>query len=488
MAGFHKAAVIGAGVMGAGIAAHLANAGLEVVLFDLEARLAREAIARQLKSGGFMEPGFAERVLPAAIDQLSLAADSDWIVEAVAEKLEIKRDLLRRLEAIRKPGAIVSSNTSTLPLALLVEGFDDDFAGDVLISHFFNPPRHMRLLELVSGPRSNPKSVAGLQEFCDRGLGKGVVACKDRPGFIANRIGCYWLAAGVEAAQKFGVTVEQADALMKNFGIPATGLFGLIDLVGLDLMPAILANLRQTLPADDAIQAVQFETPLVREMIAAGHIGRKGGGGFYRQAVREGAKIREAIDLVNGGYRPAVKPDLPQDCAGLDALEAQGPFGDFLFACIGRSLAYAAALVPEVAETPDLVDEAMRLGYAWARGPFELIDAFGAARFEKLLARRGETVPPLLARAAKLGGFYRGAGREILAPGGAFVAVARPEGVLKLADVKTGAPVVKNRAGSLWDLGDGVACLEFHTKMNAFDTELVEAVDASARRSSDASV
>ncbi|MGO9392702.1 3-hydroxyacyl-CoA dehydrogenase family protein, partial [Rhodoblastus sp.] len=235
MVAFKKAAVIGAGVMGSGIAAHLANAGLEVVLLDLDPAFAREAIAKQLKAGGFMRANFAERVKPGSVSDLSLVADADWIVEAVAENPQIKRDLFQKLESVRKPGSIVSSNTSTIPLDVLTQGLGARFASDFLITHFFNPPRYMRLLEIVSSPQTRPDALATIKKFGDVALGKGIVGCKDTPGFIANRIGTYWLAAGVVEAFATGVSIEEADAIIgKPFGIPATGIFGLLDLIGVD--------------------------------------------------------------------------------------------------------------------------------------------------------------------------------------------------------------------------------------------------------------
>ena len=212
MASFKKVAVIGAGVMGSGIAAHLANAGADVVLLDLDVKFAREGIAKQLKAGGFMRADFAGRVTAGATSDLSLLADADWIIEAVAEKPEIKRDLFQKLESVRKDGSIISSNTSTIPLDVLTEGLGARFAGDFLITHFFNPPRYMRLLEIVSSPQTRPEALEAVRAFSDVHLGKGLVTCKDTPGFIANRIGCMWLAAGLVEALKLGVSVEEADA------------------------------------------------------------------------------------------------------------------------------------------------------------------------------------------------------------------------------------------------------------------------------------
>lgn len=241
MTDIRKAVVIGAGVMGAGIAAHLANAGTEVVLLDIDAERARAGIARQLAAGGFMQADFAARVRPGATDDdIGLIADADWIVEAVAERLDIKQGLYRAIEARRRPGSIVSSNTRTIPLAALVAGLPETFARDFLITHFFNPPRRMRLLELVCGPMTRADAVATLAQFGAVSLGKQV-RCNDTPGFIANRIGNYWMVLAQNEAIARGLAPEDADAVLgRPFGIPPTGIFGLLDLVGIDLMPMVL--------------------------------------------------------------------------------------------------------------------------------------------------------------------------------------------------------------------------------------------------------
>ncbi|MBB2191951.1 3-hydroxyacyl-CoA dehydrogenase [Gluconacetobacter azotocaptans] len=477
---FRKCAVIGAGTMGAGIAAHMANAGADVVLLDLDGEVAARAVERQVKAGGFMLPGFAERVRTGSTRaDMALLADADWIVEAVAERLEIKRALFAEIARFRKPGCVLSSNTSTIPLRDLVEGMDPVLAGDVLIAHFFNPPRQMRLLELVSGPRTDRRTVARLRRFIDVALGKSIVVCNDTPGFIANRIGCFWLAAGLGEALRLGIDVETADAVMgRPFGLPRTGVFGLYDLIGIDLMPGLIRSLQANLPADDAIQAYDAEPALVTSMLERGLTGRKGDGGFYRMGAGRGT--RDVLDLSSGAYRdprPAPVPDAEPRrlMAGTD-LE-----GRYAWAVMSRTLAYAAALVPEIADRPDQVDEAMRLGYGWTHGPFELIDRIGAEWLSGRLAEDGQAVPSLL-RAASTGGVYRVAGgaREVLLPGkrGAVHARLGPaEGVIALPALRLARrPVWSNEAASLWDLDDGVGLFAFHTKLNVFTMPLIDAV------------
>jgi 3-hydroxyacyl-CoA dehydrogenase len=493
-----RVGVLGAGVMGAGIAAHVANAGLPVVLLDIvppgaedRSALARGAIEKlkKAKPAPLMSEAYARKIVAGNLeDDLGKLADCDWIVEAVVEKIEVKQEVYRRLEAVRKPGSIVSSNTSTIPLGRLVEGLPESFRRDFLITHFFNPPRYMRLLELVAGPETRPEAVAAVRTFCDVGLGKSVVACKDTPGFIANRIGTYWIESATNAALDLGLTVEEADAVAgKPMGFPKTGIFGLMDLVGIDLGPHVAASLLATLPADDPYRTLHRDLPLVRRMIESGLTGRKGKGGFYKVEKGEGGRGKLAIDLATGEYRKSAKAALAsldaskaaRGEAGLRALvEHPDKGGRFAWRMLSETLAYAASLVPAIADDVHAVDEAMRTGYAWNYGPFELLDRLGPAWFAGRLAAEGRAVPPLVA-AVGAGTFYRVENGRLRQFGvdGVYRDVVRPEGVLLLADVKRASkPLAKNGSASLWDIGDGAVCLEFHTKMNALDDGVLEMV------------
>ena len=485
MSDIRKAAVIGAGTMGAAIAAQFANAGVPVLLLDIVPEgaksrnaLAAGAIAKMLKTepAPFMSKRAAKLVTPGTIeDDLHQIADCDWVVEAIIERLDLKQALYRKLDAVRRPGTAISSNTSTIPLAQLTEAMPEGFKRDFLITHFFNPPRYMRLLEVVTGPDTDPALAAKISRFADIGLGKSVVRAKDSPGFIANRLGVFWLQTGVIEAMDAGLTVEEADAVMgKPFGIPKTGVFGLIDLVGLDLMPHINASLAGALPPGDAFHATNRDLPLIRKMIAQGYTGRKGKGGFYRK----GPDGREAIDLVTGNYRPVLKPALPElttrDLRAL--LSAPSKAARYGWRVLGQTLAYAAALVPEAADDIGAIDEAMRLGYNWRYGPFELIDRLGAGWLAEHLAADGFAVPALL-QAAQDKPFYRldGAKREYLGTDGAYHSLTRAEGVLLLEDIKRGSkPLLKNASAAVWDIGDGVLCFEFTSKSNALDQHSLE--------------
>ena len=495
-----KAAVIGAGVMGSGIAAQIANAGVPVLLLDVPAgnggdrsALAKGAIQRMLKTepAPFMHRAAAKLVEPGNTeDDLERLAEVDWIVEVVVEDLEVKRALYARIEAARKDGSIVSSNTSTLPLAMLVAGQPERFARDFLITHFFNPPRYMRLLELVTGAATRPEALAEIQEFEDRRLGKSCVLCNDTPGFVANRIGNFWLQCAVNAARDHGLTVEEADAVMSRpLGIPKTGVFGLLDLVGLDLIPKVDASLAAALPEGDAYHGIRRDWDLLDRLIAEGYTGRKGKGGFYRLDKSDGKRVKEALNLESGDYATAAKPILESLSAskagGLKALVAhQDRGGRFAWAVLSRTLAYAATHVPETTGAIHDVDRALKFGYAWKFGPFELIDKLGAAGFAARLAEDGQAVPPLLATAAEAGAFYRTEDRclQYLSVEGNYEDVPRPEGVLLLEDVKrAGKPLARNGSASLWDIGDGVACLEIRTKLNAIDPEVLAIVEKAVK-------
>jgi 3-hydroxyacyl-CoA dehydrogenase len=481
-----KAAVIGAGVMGSGIAAQLANAGIPVLLLDIVPSgatnrnvLAEGAVARMLKAepASFMHPRNARLVTTGNVeDDLGKLSEVDWIVEVVLEDLGAKQALYRKIEPVRKKGSVVSSNTSTIPLRLLVEGMPESFRRDFMVTHFFNPPRYMRLLELVAGPETRADALAAIREVGDLRLGKGVVDAKDTPGFIANRIGGYWMQSAMHHAIELGLTVEEADAVMgRPFGFPKTGVFGLLDLVGIDLMPHVARSMRATLPKEDPYQARSGIPPLVETMITEGYTGRKGKGGFYRLDRSGGGRVKQAIDLGTGEYRA----ERPARLASLDArdpgalLTHADTGGEYARRVIGETLAYAAALVPEIADDVVAVDRGMKLGYNWKHGPFELIDRIGVDALVGALEKAGIAVPTLLRTAAGKS-FYRveNGVLEHLTVEGSYRPVERPAGVLLLEDVKRRSkPAARNGSASLWDIGDGVLCLEFHSKMNALDPE-----------------
>jgi len=493
----NKVAVIGSGVMGSGIAAQVANAGVPVVLLDIklpDKDLAKMAVEKLLKTdpAPLMHPKNAKLITTGNLDDdLNLLADVDWIIEVVLEDLKVKHATYEKLNSVRKKGSIISSNTSTIPLHNLAEPFGDDFAKDFLITHFFNPPRYMKLLELVTSPKTRTDIAAEVETFCDVKLGKGVVKCHDRPGFIANRLGVFWMQAGVNAAIEQNVSIEIADAVMsKPVGIPKTGIFGLIDLVGVDLMPKLATSMLSTLPDNDEYRKIYKDFPLVGGMIAAGYTGRKGKGGFYRldaNKKKQALKL-DANNFSESNYKLAAKEtSLPSVEAGKQGLRAvitsPDAGGKYAYDVLTKTLAYAASLVPEIANTITDVDEAMRLGYNWKRGPFEMIDELGTEWFASELKKQNISVPKLV-QMVGAGTFYKVEdGKQFyFGTDGAYHEFVRPDGVLLLKDIKLKSkPVFKTGSAALWDIGDGALCLEFTGKMNALDDQVFAAIDQAVK-------
>ncbi|MFW5444344.1 MAG: 3-hydroxyacyl-CoA dehydrogenase/enoyl-CoA hydratase family protein [Methylococcaceae bacterium] len=495
-----KVAVIGAGVMGASIAAHISNAGIPVYLLDIVPKttddklqnrnvIAETSVQKLLKANpaALMHKKNARLITTGNIeDHLDLLADVDWVIEAVIEDLGIKKILYKKLEKVCSATAIISSNTSTLPLSVLVKGFSSGFQSRFMITHFFNPPRYMRLLELVSSSMVDKKLVDSVREFAEIKLGKGCVDCKDTTGFIANRIGIYWVQCGLLEAFKQGISVEEADAVLAApFGIPKTGIFGLLDLVGLDLIPHIMESMKQ-LPEDDAFHKINQMPELFTRMISDGYTGRKGKGGFYRLNKEDGKRVKESINLVTGGYAKSEKPVL--DCLkvahkqGLQAfLSVDDKYSHYAWTVISKTVLYAAGLVPEITDEITSVDEAMCLGYNWQFGPFELLDKIGVEWFVNRVKQQGEAVPDILTA----GSFYKIDDNKLKyrTLTNEFRPVPRAEGVLLLSDVKLHqSAILENTSASLWDVGDGVACFEFHSKMNTFDMDVLALLRQSLKK------
>ena len=502
MPDFGKVAIVGAGQMGSAIAAHVANAGVPVVLLDIVPDgaqnrniLAETAVTEMRKAtpAPFMHRSAARLITPGNLeDHMNLLSDADWICEAVVEHVAAKQDVYRAVDAARGAGSIVTSNTSTIPLARLIDGMPEAFGRDFAITHFLNPPRYMRLLEFVAGPQTRPEVSESLSEFCDVRLGKDVVPAKDTPGFIGNRIGIYWYYVAMSEAIALGLTVEEADAVVgPPMGIPKTGIFGLIDLTGIDLAPKVNATMLSMLPSDDAFcRGFDAEGPLVTlidQMIADGYTGRKGKGGFYRM-LRDGAKRElQARDIVTGEYRAVTRPRLDSVEAakrgGLRALvEHPDKGGQYAWRVLSRVLAYAASLVPDVAEEIRDVDRAMTSGYGWKVGPLQMIDELGCDWFVSRLREEGVDVSPFLDSAAGRP-LYRETEHSVeqLLPTGDYGAIDVPDDAWQLRDMKRGQePIELNSSASLWDVGDGVACLELHTKMNAIDDGTIAMVREAA--------
>jgi 3-hydroxyacyl-CoA dehydrogenase len=492
-----KVAVIGAGVMGAGIAAQAANGGIEVLLLDIvpadcaaadRSQIAQRAVARLLKSGsagGLMHPSVAERIQVGNIeDDFERLTACDWIIEVIVERWEIKQALYRRIAKVRRADTIVSSNTSTIPLAKLMEGLPAEFRQHFVISHYFNPPRQMRLVEVVKGDDTLADVVTRLTQFNDKQLGKTVIHCADRPGFIGNRLGVFWLQVALQEAINLSLSVEDADAIMSVCGFPRTGIFGLWDLVGIDLMPAVTASLGSLLPDSDDFTPYATTVAKVQGMLDKGYRGRKGPAlqGFYRQSIDEkGQRIKEVIDLDTLDYRAPQKTTLasaqlkPGQLAALIASDDKG--GQYAWRVLSQILHYATKLIPEVATEVNAFDQAMKLGYSWTWGPFEMIDRLGLDAFAERLSLENTELSDFI-RAAQQRPVYRyqDQQRATLDAAGAYRVIGATEGILSLAEIKRQPALRTYSKSALWDLGDAVWCLEFSAKVPVLSNALLDQI------------
>ncbi|MGI9204824.1 MAG: 3-hydroxyacyl-CoA dehydrogenase NAD-binding domain-containing protein [Woeseiaceae bacterium] len=485
-----KAAVIGAGTMGLGIAGQLANAGIDVLLLDLPSgngnrnAICERAVERLLdiKQPGLLHQDKLRHIKIGNIeDDLGKLADADWIAEAVVERLEIKQDLYRKIDEVRKAGSIVSSNTSTIPIALLVEDMPETFRAEFAITHYFNPVRYMHLLEIVKGDSTRPEVIDALIHFNDVRMGKGIVVCNDTPGFLGNRVGVFAIQTALHTAFRMGIKPEQADAVFgRPMGIPKTGVFGLYDLIGIDLMSDVARSLVSILPEQDVFHDVAAEIPVMQRMIAAGHTGNKSdNGGFYRISDAGTGTRRETLDFATFHYREYVA-EKPAVAAAAEAatdftllLDDDGELGQYAWKILSSTLCYAAELIPDVNESLVAVDDAMKLGYNWIQGPFEMIDAIGVDRFLFRLEESKRDVPEVLKTAAGKQ-FYRVAeGRlEYLLADGSYREVNRGPGIRRFSEERRKlAPVLENEVASYFTLDQGVGLIEFHSKANTLDDD-----------------
>ena len=519
MTRINKVAVLGAGTMGARIAAHFANAGVPSYLFDIvppdadapaRNKIAAAGLdaAKKSKPAAFMDPSLARFVTIGNFDDdLKKLADVDWIIEAVVENLDIKRSLLRKVEAIRKPGTIITTNTSGLPVGKIAEGFSDDFRRSWFGTHFFNPPRYMRLLELIPTPEADHALIDAVSHFCDVRLGKGVVLAKDTPNFIGNRIGTFSVLNVMRLMQEMDLSIEEIDALTgQAVGWPKSATFRTIDLVGLDILGHVVGNMTSNVHDERSdLRLPDF----FDQMLQKKWLGDKTKGGFYKKAKGEPGKEDErlALDWKTLEYHPRQKPKFPaldmakniedtgarvRTLLGLDTAAPQknDKAGAFLWAALSDLWTYSANRVPEISDSIVEIDRAMRLGFNWELGPFELWDAAGV---EVTIARMKKEGKPIAANVEKLlaagqKSWYaddaaRPSGRKYwqLATGN-WEPVHVPAGVWSVTVAKKANGVVKKNSGaSLVDLGDGVACIEFHSKMNSLGSDIVSLITQTLR-------
>ena len=515
-----KAAVLGAGTMGAQIAAHLANAGIPTLLLDvvpkeptaeetargltLESKEVRDRVARagleaakKAKPAAFFHERAASLVSTGNFeDDLPRLKDCDIIIEAVVERLDIKRSLFERVERVRKPGSVVASNTSGIPIREIAEGFSEEFRAHFLGTHFFNPPRYLHLVELIRTEWTKPEVSCAVYGFLDRRLGKGVVVAKDRPNFIANRIGTFGAMVTLRTLVEDGYTIEEVDKMTgPALGRPKSATFRTFDLVGLDVLAHVARNLYEAAPEDEEREVYKLPE-FVEQMVGKGILGDKTKGGFYQKRKGEGgARDIWTLDVASLEYRPQQKAKLPALEAAKNIEDTRARVkslvwgkeraGAFLWKTMSRVFAYAANRIPEIADTVLEVDRAMKWGFGWELGVFEAWDAVGVEKSVERMKEEGRAVPSNVQRMLDAGAtsFYKTeGGREFYFDfaKGEYVAVLEQPGVIVLKSVKERSGVIKRNAGaSLVDLGDGVACLEFHSKMNSIGGDTLSMLKAS---------
>jgi 3-hydroxyacyl-CoA dehydrogenase len=474
-----RAVVIGAGTMGGGIAAHFANAGIPVYLLDV----ASEGVLARLKKHKppmFFTPETADLVTVGHIEKdEAWIGEGDWIVEAIFENLDAKRDLVTRIDRLRKPDSIVSSNTSGLPISQVGANASEDFRKHFIGTHFFNPPRYMKLLEVIPTADTAPEVTRFVREFAEQRLGKGVVLCKDTPNFIANRLASVGGAALTDFALEHDYTVEEVDAVAGPLiGRPKTAAFRLQDLVGLDVASAVASNLYDLIEGDEAREALRSERveALRKAQMDKGRLGDKTGQGFYK---KDGKTIL-SLDIRSGEYRERQEPQIPSlaEAAKIRSLPERLRFvlqqddkaGALARHAVYNALGYASRRVPEISDDLVSIDRATRWGFSHDHGPFELWDLIGVRETADAMKQAGVTVAPWVVEMLDAGNasFYRD-GNVYDPRSKSYVAIPQDLRQISLKD----APVVKeNKGASLRDLGDGVLCLEFHTKMNTLDDDI----------------
>ena len=459
--------VIGSGTMGSGIAAHLCNANIPVTLLDLKTEISEKARERIHKSKPplLIDKSKINNIKIGNIsDNFNVVGDADWIVEAVVERIDIKHEIYAKIFKSRKDGAIVSSNTSSIPIKVLSQNLDKEQKKDFCITHFFNPVRYMGLLEIVKNEDNDLNKINQLKEFCETELGKGAIICNDTPGFLGNRVGVYAMQIAMTEAFKMKLSVEEADAIFgRPMGIPKTGVFGLYDLIGIDLMADVLKSFIKELPKTDEFHEVAKEIPLIKKLIETGYTGRKGKGGFYRMKKTDSGKVMEAINLQTGEYSTSKKIDVKSDKVDLKSLISRNDkYGEYAWSVLEKIIKYASSLVPGITKEFNDIDEAMRLGFNWAKGPFEMLEEIGVKNFfEKVDNFEGNNFLENLSK-TKNENFY-----------GERQKYTSIETLGKVK--KTSSSIDGNSSASIYRFND-YNIVEFTTKANALDYDSMDAL------------
>ena len=510
-----RAGVVGAGVMGAAIAAHLSNVGIPVLLLDVASpgagrderdQVARNGLERALKAspGTFYDRGSARLITTGNVDDdLAALRNCDIVVEAIVEQLEPKRELFARLEQVRRPNTVVSSNTSGISVNAMAAGLTDEFRRNFLVTHFFNPVRYMKLLEIVPGRDTDPAVVEAWRRFGTDRLGKGVVLGKDTPNFIANRLGVFGLLMALRRCLEDGYGFDEVDTILgEPMGRPRSAIFRTCDLSGLDVLAHVAQGVFDNAP-DDERRDVFVPPPLLTEMVARGWLGEKSGQGFYKRSKRpDGSSEILVLDPNTMEYRPretyrydsiGEARNNPEPAARIRAIiNSDDRAGRLARPLMLDLLGYSARRVPEIADSPADVDDAMRWGFNWALGPFETWDAVGAAEMAGYLQARGEVVPALVQSVLEggRGSFYTalGDGRSVFIPATASYSPLEPgpAGLTATAVHERGPAILENRGAALLDMGDGVALLEFHSKLNILDEDVMVLMGKALERASGA--
>ena len=489
--------VIGAGLMGAGIAAHLTNAGTNVTLLDIpdnssdnRNNLADQAINKlmKVKPAALTLPKNANLIKTGNIDDdLHLINSSDWVIEVIIEDLKLKKNLYEKIEKIMKDNLIISSNTSTIPLGKLTEGRDKKFKSNFFITHFFNPPRYLRLLEIVGSNNSDSKFKKDLIEFCDNKLGKSVIDCKDTPGFIGNRIGVFWMIVAAEKAIKMGLNVEEADTVISSvFGAPKTGIFGLLDLVGLDLMPHVMSSMTEHLDKNDEYNLYSKPPEIFDYMLENKLIGRKGIGGFYKLENVNGKKVKTSINLITKEFSESKKPSIQSTKLAKKNLnkflEIKDKYSEYALSVVLEFISYTLNHAEEIANDLLSIDNAMKNGFGLASGPFELMDKLGKTWIKEKFLETNIKIPKILNNLPEEK-FYKVEDQKLKYfdfISNKFVNLNRPNGIILLSDIKKiREPIQKISTASLWDLGDGITIFEIHSRGNSIDMSTMQFLDKS---------
>ena len=484
---FNNITVIGSGLMGSAIAAHLANAGCKVNLLDIADKkhenknhLADLALNKltKIKPSPLTLKSNLKLIKIGNIDEnLDVINESEWVIEVIIENLEIKKNLYKKIDEIMQDDLIVSSNTSTIPIKLLSEGLSNKFKKNFLITHFFNPPRYLKLLEIVKSDDTDNGIVKKINDFCDINLGKTVIETKDTPGFIGNRIGIFWIERAAVEAIKSGLTVEEADStIMNTFKVPMTGVFGLIDVVGLDLIPPVVKSLLLNIPKSDYYHSVHKTPEIFQFMLENKMIGRKGDGGFYKLININNKKIKHSLDLSTREYQICSKPKIINKNLK-KFLDKDDKFSKYAWNVLSEVLYYVLTIAEEISLDINSIDEAMKNGFGWQLGPFEIIDKIGVSFLIEKLKDSKKTIPSILNDIGE-NKFYQLESNQIKYfdfVSKKYATLNRLKGVLLLSDIKkTNKPLKKISTASLWDIGDQITVFEIHSKSNTLDMATME--------------